>query len=122
MNFVDRSLTCADCGHGFTFKTEDQAFHKEKGFTNDPRHCPFCRAARRVERNGGNSFGNSGSGGYAGEREFFNATCSGCGRDARVPFQPRGGKPVYCSDCFRSRQDSSSFGGASRGGGGGNRW
>jgi len=30
------------------------------------------------------------------------ATCSKCGRATEVPFQPTTGKPVYCSDCFRS--------------------
>ena len=27
---------------------------------------------------------------------------SDCGREAQVPFRPTSGKPVYCSDCFRS--------------------
>ena len=31
---------------------------------------------------------------------MFSVTCSSCGNDALVPFQPRGDKPVYCSDCF----------------------
>jgi CxxC-x17-CxxC domain-containing protein len=31
---------------------------------------------------------------------MFTAVCSNCGKEARVPFQPRGDKPVYCSDCF----------------------
>ena len=31
---------------------------------------------------------------------MFSATCSTCGQEARVPFQPRGDKPVYCSNCF----------------------
>ena len=35
-------------------------------------------------------------------REMFTATCSNCGKDAQVPFRPTSGKPVYCSDCFRS--------------------
>ena len=35
-------------------------------------------------------------------REMFEATCSNCGREAQVPFRPTSGKPVYCSDCFRS--------------------
>ena len=35
-------------------------------------------------------------------REMFDATCSNCGKDAKVPFRPTNGKPVYCSDCFRS--------------------
>ncbi|HLQ05261.1 MAG TPA: CxxC-x17-CxxC domain-containing protein [Verrucomicrobiae bacterium] len=31
---------------------------------------------------------------------MFTATCGNCGQEARVPFQPRGDKPVYCSSCF----------------------
>ncbi|MGH2490993.1 MAG: CxxC-x17-CxxC domain-containing protein, partial [Candidatus Limnocylindria bacterium] len=26
------------------------------------------------------------------------------GKEARVPFQPRGDKPVYCSDCFEQKR------------------
>ncbi len=37
--------------------------------------------------------------------QLFNVTCDKCGKDAEVPFKPHGGKPVYCSDCFR-RQES----------------
>jgi CxxC-x17-CxxC domain-containing protein len=33
---------------------------------------------------------------------MFDAVCSNCGKDAKVPFRPTNGKPVYCSDCFRS--------------------
>jgi CxxC-x17-CxxC domain-containing protein len=52
----------------------------------------------------------------AGRREMFTATCSSCGREARVPFQPRGDKPVYCSDCY---QTMGGGGGGRRNGGGG---
>ena len=37
------------------------------------------------------------------EREMFSATCSSCGQEAKVPFQPSGDKPVYCSTCFQQR-------------------
>jgi CxxC-x17-CxxC domain-containing protein len=37
---------------------------------------------------------------------MFSAVCSSCGNEARVPFQPRGDKPVYCRDCFSQRQSS----------------
>jgi CxxC-x17-CxxC domain-containing protein len=37
---------------------------------------------------------------------MFAATCSSCGREAMVPFQPTGSKPVYCSDCFTSQRQS----------------
>jgi CxxC-x17-CxxC domain-containing protein len=116
VTFTDRTLTCADCGTQFTFSADDQAYHAEKGFTNEPRRCPDCRNARRQQR-GDSSYG--GGGGYSsGPREMFSATCASCGKEARVPFQPRGDKPVYCSDCFRSQQGS--YGG-SRGGYSGSR-
>jgi len=52
---------------------------------------------------GGGGYG--GGGGYdRGPREMFEATCSSCGKEARVPFRPTNGKPVYCSDCFRSQR------------------
>ena len=136
MSYTDRTLTCADCGTAFTFSADDQSYHAEKGFTNEPKRCPNCRAAKREQR-GESSYsgGSSGGGGYGGQREMFSATCASCGKEARVPFEPRGDKPVYCSDCFRSQQGSYSGGGGSRGsyggggrggsdrsGGRGNRW
>jgi CxxC-x17-CxxC domain-containing protein len=105
MNYQDRTLTCQDCGQPFTFSADDQSFHAEKGYTNDPKRCPPCRQARRPER----SYG--GGGGYSqGPREMHPVVCSECGKDTTVPFQPRGDRPVYCSDCYskqggRSRRD-----------------
>lgn len=94
MTFEDKTLTCVECGNEFVFTAGEQEFHASKGFTNEPRRCPDCRAARRAS---------SGSRGGQ-EREMFTATCDGCGGEARLPFRPRGDKPVYCSDCFRTRQ------------------
>ena len=98
MNYEDRTLTCQDCGQPFTFSADDQAFHAEKGYTNDPKRCPSCRQARRPERSYG---GGGGGGGYGqGPREMHPVVCSECGKDTTVPFQPRGDRPVYCSDCY----------------------
>jgi CxxC-x17-CxxC domain-containing protein len=38
-------------------------------------------------------------------REMHSVTCAECGKDAEVPFLPRGDRPVYCDDCFRQRRD-----------------
>ena len=131
MAYADKTLTCRDCGSPFTFSAGEQEFHAQKGFTNEPGRCPDCRAARRAQRD---DFGSrsGGGGGYGGERQMFSATCSSCGKEARVPFEPRGDKPVYCSDCFRSQGGGggSSYGGGSSGSYGGgsggrrssNRW
>lgn len=36
------------------------------------------------------------------------AICSECGKKCEVPFKPTGSKPVYCSDCFKSKEKSES--------------
>lgn len=95
MNYNDRTLTCMDCGQPFTFSADDQAYHAEKGYTNEPKRCAPCRQARRMQRN------NDGYGdGMYREREMHSVVCAECGRDAQVPFRPRGDRPVYCSDCY----------------------
>ena len=53
---------------------------------------------------GGGGGGEYGGGRDRGPREMFAATCSSCGKEAQVPFRPTSGKPVYCSDCFRSQR------------------
>ncbi len=117
MAYTDRTLTCADCGTGFTFSADDQAYHADRGFTNEPRRCTDCRNQRRSQQGGGSY----GGGGYGGQREMFSATCGSCGKEAKVPFQPRGDKPVYCSDCFRSQGGGGGSYGGSRSGYGGGR-
>jgi CxxC-x17-CxxC domain-containing protein len=110
---ADTTLTCRDCGQAFTFSSGEQDFYASRGFS-EPSRCPDCRAARKAQRDAGDygsSYGGGyGSGGGRGQREMFSATCSSCGKEAQVPFQPSSDKPVYCSDCFQQR------GGNSRGG------
>ncbi len=88
----DKTLVCKDCGQEFTFTAGEQEFYAEKGFTNEPQRCKDCRNARKGSRGG--------SGGN-GTRQMYDAVCADCGAPCRVPFEPRGDRPVYCSDCFR---------------------
>jgi CxxC-x17-CxxC domain-containing protein len=103
MNYTDRTLVCAECGNEFVFSADDQQFHAGRGY-QDPKRCPSCRAERRAAQGrGGSSYG----GGYdRPQRQMFSATCARCGREALVPFEPRGDKPVYCSDCYQPRSSS----------------
>jgi CxxC-x17-CxxC domain-containing protein len=95
MSYADKTLTCSDCGTGFTFSASEQEFFASKGFTNEPGRCPDCRAARKQQRGGGYS-----GGGSRQPREMFPAVCASCGKSTQVPFEPRNGRPVYCSDCY----------------------
>src|SRR5579859_7102789 len=124
MSYADKTIACRDCGTDFVFTSGEQEFYAQKGFTNEPTRCPACRQARKANGGGhsssNDSYGSRSSyssrGGYdRGEREMHTAQCASCGREAQVPFVPRGDKPVYCSDCFQQQRQST-------GGRSSNRW
>jgi len=99
MSYTDKTLTCLDCGTSFTFSASEQEFFAAKGFTNEPGRCTDCRAARKQQRGGGSGGYGGGGGGYR-QRQMHPAVCASCGKDCEVPFEPRDGRPVYCSDCY----------------------
>lgn len=35
----------------------------------------------------------------------FQVTCSSCGKETKVPFEPAPGRPVYCKDCLQKIKD-----------------
>jgi CxxC-x17-CxxC domain-containing protein len=94
---MDKTLVCKECNAQFVFTESEQAFFKEKGFENDPQRCPECRAAKKQARG-------SNRGGYERTtREMFPAVCAACGKQTTVPFKPSSEKPVFCKECFQSR-------------------
>jgi len=94
MGFQDKSIQCADCGATFTFSAAEQEQFASRGYTNEPKRCPTCRQARKSERQGNSGYGSR------TQREMFPAICAQCGKETKVPFQPRQDRPVYCSDCY----------------------
>ena len=103
--YTDKELSCVDCGAAFTFTAGEQGRFAELGFTNEPKRCSPCRAAKKAAGGGGGGgrSGGSRSGGGSGPREMHETVCGACGKPARVPFKPTGGRPVYCSDCFQQQ-------------------
>ena len=97
MGYVDKTLECVECGASFTFSASEQELFANRGYTNDPKRCPACRQTRRDQRN--QSQGNWDSYGYQ-RRQMHPAVCAACGKETQVPFEPREGRPVYCSDCY----------------------
>jgi CxxC-x17-CxxC domain-containing protein len=95
MAYQDKSIQCADCGITFTFSAQEQEFYASKGYTNEPKRCASCREARKASRGDASSAPRV-------KRQMFAAVCAQCGKETEVPFEPRQGRPVYCSDCYRS--------------------
>ena len=115
MSYQDKTLECRDCGQEFIWTAGEQEFYAQRGLVNQPGRCPDCRRARKAQQGGGGSYaggGYSAGGGYdRPQRQMYAAVCSECGKETQVPFQPRGDKPVYCSDCFASKRQNSYSGG-----------
>jgi len=100
MSYTDKTITCSDCGATFTFTAGEQEAFAQRGYENTPKRCATCRAARRsTSPSTGGGFG-SGGFGSGTRREMFPAVCAQCGQETQVPFQPREGRPVYCSSCY----------------------
>jgi CxxC-x17-CxxC domain-containing protein len=95
MAFQDQTLTCRDCGKEFVWTASEQEFYQSKGFQNAPVRCPEDRSAKKARMEGGRM----------GPRQMFEIVCSVCGKKDMVPFQPRGDRPVFCSEHFRSNKD-----------------
>ncbi len=96
MTFEDKSIECSDCGATFVFGVEEQELFASKGYTNEPKRCPSCRQARKAQRHGDSGYSDR------PRRQMFPAVCAQCGKDTEVPFQPRDGRPVYCSECYNT--------------------
>jgi CxxC-x17-CxxC domain-containing protein len=121
MEFQDRALHCIDCRQEFIFTAGEQEFYERKGFKEIPKRCKPCREQRKMRRadesapNGNHAApGNGhapaayGAMGARPPREMFDAVCASCGAQARVPFRPAAGRPVYCRDCYTARQGQGS--------------
>jgi CxxC-x17-CxxC domain-containing protein len=120
----DQTRGCADCGAAFLIPAAEAGLYVERGLSL-PTRCPACRAKRRAERNGDllqdrtqklSRFGLNDHGTYGGVAppsngprpaqgpRRYGATCSRCGAQTTVPFEPRRGRAVYCKPCFEARR------------------
>ena len=90
--YEDKTLVCNECGQEFVFSAGEQEFYAARGFQNEPKKCKACRAARKDATRA--------------PRELFTATCAACGGGAKVPFEPKSDRPVYCSSCFSKMREN----------------
>ena len=93
--------TCSECGK------ECELPFRPTG--NKPVFCSNCfgnkahsnrssgRDYEHSHRSGGRDYEKS----HFQEKRMYSAICTECGNKCEVPFRPTGGKPIYCSNCFR---------------------
>jgi CxxC-x17-CxxC domain-containing protein len=101
MDFVDRLLTCADCGGEFIFTAGEQLFFLDKQFKNDPKRCKPCKSRRSGV---GTAPAGSGPAAAGLSRTETRTECSECGVVTTVPFKPTQGRPVLCRQCFKTKR------------------
>jgi len=100
MEFVDRLLTCADCGGEFIFTAGEQLFFFDKQFKNDPKRCKPCKCKRA----GAGVVPGTGPAAAGLSRTETRTECSECGVETTVPFKPTQGRPVLCRQCFQNKR------------------
>src|SRR5580704_14236453 len=100
MEFIDRLLTCADCGGEFIFTAGEQLFLFDKQFKNDPKRCKPCKS----KRSGVGLKAGAGPAAAGLSRTETRTECSECGIETTVPFKPTQGRPVLCRQCFKSKR------------------
>ncbi|MBX9572806.1 MAG: zinc-ribbon domain containing protein [Candidatus Obscuribacterales bacterium] len=92
MSLVEKMLICRDCNQSFVFSTGEQEFFLLKGLKNEPKRCANCRLVMRVQRNGDDI------------NRTCEVPCANCSIPTRVPFKPKGYRPVYCVGCFQIKK------------------
>jgi CxxC-x17-CxxC domain-containing protein len=100
MEFLDRLLTCADCGGEFIFTAGEQLFFFDKQFKNDPKRCKPCKS----KRSGIGLKAGTGPAAAGLSRTETRTECSACGIETTVPFKPTQGRPVLCRQCFQTKR------------------
>lgn len=92
MPLEEKILICRDCNGPFAFSSGEQEFFVKKGLRNEPKRCPNCRLLMRIQRNGDDM------------TRVSEVSCASCGVPTRVPFKPKGYRPVYCVGCFQVKK------------------
>ena len=115
------TIICQQCENPFEYTDAEREFREHRSLAR-PILCPGCRQRDRQRRNGElvnlymrtDSFDpfllgeNTQAGStHRANREvrmMHDAVCAACGAETRVPFAPRGDRPVYCKNCFNQRR------------------
>ncbi len=115
------------CSSEYALTNAEQSFRSEHRL-DTPSLCPECRSSQRAGRNADiialyetsastdvADFGPTNSSATRSPKapnpgksqvrgQLFTTVCDACGSETRVPFVPRGDRPIYCKDCYNARR------------------
>ena len=94
MREQQNELVCRGCKAGFTLSKEEKSVYEAYGFEYAPQRCPACRGTSAALEAA-----------VKPKREMYEAICEACGKSTQLPFKPKGDKPVYCLECFKSKRN-----------------
>ncbi len=66
----------------------------------------YCSNCFENQRGGSDRYSEARGPERSEDRPMFNAICADCGNSCKVPFQPSGDKPVFCSNCFGDKKNA----------------
>ena len=95
----DLELSCVQCQSTFNFTERDQEIFYQRN-QPQPQRCQNCRPtrkklARAVENPDG--------------QKRYEIVCDRCGKKDMVPFAPKPGRNVLCSDCHQANRSRTRF-------------
>ena len=105
------SATCANCGNQceVPFRPTgskpifcNNCFDRNSSQGSGPRTSYGSGGGRDRDSNVRSSFSN--------DRPMYDAVCANCGNDCKIPFQPREGREVLCSNCFGEKNGENRLG------------
>ena len=94
---TDRPVYCSDCFR--QNKPQDSGNDRHSRNDRDSRHSRNDRDSRHSRNDRDSRYSRDDRRG-----ESTTVTCADCGTECQVPFVPRTDRPVYCSDCFQTKQ------------------
>ena len=89
--FEDRLVICKDCRDQFAFTVGEQEYFSKMGLKNPPKRCQNCRLEARAKRSGNMP-------------TISSIECAACSCLTKVPFSPKGHRPIYCRACMAHEQ------------------
>lgn len=90
----DLELKCVQCHETFLFNEKDQEMFYRRNLPQ-PQRCAKCRPSRKKAAQAAAS-------GESSARTRYEIVCDKCGKQDYVPFAPKAGRAVLCSDCHNA--------------------